>query len=139
MKGTNMRNALLIMMAAMVLTGCATGTGGFNSAVKTNQLRPGMTTDEVTALLGQPASSQFMDGYMIWKYSLQRPWVGWIPYYLAFHGETMRLAGWQENMQEYYASQSLWLQALPKQHNVHVDGTMNHKVQGTIQHDVNVR
>lgn len=139
MKGTHVRNALLMMIATIVLTGCATGTGGFNSAVKTNQLRPGMNTDEVTALLGEPASSQFMGGYMIWKYSLQRPWVGWIPYYLAFDGKTMRLAGWQENMQEYYASQSLWLQALPKQHNVHVDGTMNHNVQGTIRHDVNVR
>ena len=124
------RLAVLVLISA-ILAGCATGTGGFNSAVKTNQLRPGMTTDEVTGLLGQPASTQFVDGYMVWKYSLQRPWVGWIPYYLAFDGTSLCLAGWQENMQEYYQSQSLWLQALPKQHNVHVEGT--------IRHDVNVR
>ena len=119
------RLAVLVLISA-ILGGCATGTGGFNSAVKTNQLRPGMTTNEVAGLLGgQPASTQFVDGYMVWKYSLQRPWVGWIPYYLAFDGNTMRLVGWQENMQEYYQSQSLWLQALPKQHNVHVEGTRN--------------
>jgi hypothetical protein len=141
MKKEIMRHALLIALVASFIAGCATGTGGLNSAAKTNQLRPGMTTQEVTALLGQPASSQYMDGYMIWKYSLQRPWVGWIPYYLAFDGSAMRLAGWQENMQEYYASQSLWLQALPKQHNVHMNGTINQNVnvQGTIRHDVNVR
>ena len=134
-----MRCLLLILATGCLLTGCATGTGGFNSAIKTNQLRPGMSTEDVTSLLGQPASSQFVDGYMIWKYSLQRPWVGWIPYYLAFDGQTMRLAEWQENMQEYYATQSLWIQAMPKQHNVRVDGTMNHNVHGTIQHEVNLR
>ena len=129
----------VMSIVAVFVVGCATGTGGFNSSAKTTQLRPGMTADEVTTLLGQPASSQYADGYMIWKYSLQRPWVGWIPYYLAFDGKTMHLAGWQENMQEYYNSQSLWLQALPKQSNVHVDGTLNENVQGTIQHDVNIR
>ena len=120
----------LLLIACLVLSGCATGQGGFNSAVKTNKLRPGMTTEEVSALLGNPASSQFVDGYMVWKYSLQRPWVGWIPYYLAFDGQTSKLVGWRENMQEYYQSQSLWLKALPKQHNV--------DVQGNIQHDIYV-
>ena len=129
----------VIFLIIVFITSCASGTGGFNSSVKTNELRPNMTTEEVTEILGKPASSQYMDGYMIWKYSLQRPWVGWIPYYLAFDGKSMRLSGWQENMQEYYASQSLWLQSLPRQHNIHVDGTMNYNLQGTIKHDVNVR
>jgi hypothetical protein len=132
MEKSRIKTALFIMLSAIILSGCATGFGGFNSAVKTNQLRPGMSTNEVEAILGQPASSQFIDGYMIWKYSLQRPWVGWIPYYLAFDAKSMSLAGWQESIDEYYASQSLWVQALPKQHNVHVDGAVNHNVQGTI-------
>jgi hypothetical protein len=112
MNKNHIRNALLILFFTLFMAGCATGTGGLNSASKTNELRPGMTTNEVTAILGQPASSQFFEGYMVWKYSLQRPWVGWVPFYLAFDGKTMLLVGWQENMQEYYASQSLWLQSM---------------------------
>lgn len=76
---------------------------------------------------------------MVWKYSLQKPFVGWIPYYLAFDGQAMLLRGWQENMSEYYASQSLWLQSMPKQYNVRVDGNMNYNIKGNIQHEVNVR
>lgn len=49
---------LALLVIAVLFTSCA-GVGGFNSAVKTNQLRPGMTTSEVSDLLGQPASSQF--------------------------------------------------------------------------------
>lgn len=129
---------LALLVIAVLFTSCA-GVGGFNSAVKTNQLRPGMTTSEVSDLLGQPASSQFSNGYMVWKYSLQKPFVGWIPYYLAFDGQAMLLRGWQENMSEYYASQSLWLQSMPKQYNVRVDGNMNYNIKGNIQHEVNVR
>jgi len=128
-----------LLLTVLIFSGCATGTGGFNSASKTTELRPGMTTEEVTELLGRPASSQFIDGYMVWKYSLQRPWVGWIAYYLAFDGRDSKLVGWQENMQEYYQSQSLWLEALPKQHNINVQGNIHHDIEGNVQHEIYVR
>jgi len=100
--------------ALLFLAGCGAGTGGTNSSKDTTSLRAGMTTEEVVDLLGEPGSSQYQDGFMIWKYSLHRAWVGFIPYFLAFDGSTMRLAGWQENMQEYYANQSLWLESLSR-------------------------
>lgn len=125
-------------MALVVSAGCATGTGGFNSAKKTNDLRPGMTSDEVRQLLGRPATTQYIDGFVVWRYSLQRPFVGWIPFHLAFDGETMTLAGWRENMDEYYRTQQLWVQSLPRQHHIKVDGQMRHDVQGTMRHDIHV-
>jgi len=129
----NVRLSVTLLAISVVFSGC------FTPASKTTLLRPGMTTKEVTEILGAPKSTQFVDGYLIWKYSLQRWGVGLVPHYLAFDGKTMQLTGWKENMQEYYASQSLWLQAMPKQHNVNVTGSLDHNVQGNIQHDVNER
>ena len=98
-----------------------------------------MTANKVTSILGQPASSQFLKGYLVWKYDLHRYWVGWIPYYLAFEPNSMKLVGWFENMNEYYANQQLWLEAMPKQHNISVEGTLDHNVTGRIEHDMDIR
>ena len=134
-----MERHFIIAMVALTLTSCATGRGAFGSASRITQLRPGMTSTEVTSILGQPASSHFLEGHLVWRYDLHRYWMGWIPYYLAFEPNSMKLVGWFENMSEYYANQHLWLEAMPKQHNVSVQGNLKHDVTGVIQHDVDIR
>jgi hypothetical protein len=106
---------VIILIFTVVISGC-----GINSIKKTTYLEPGMSTSEVREIMGEPTSSEFSNGYMVWKYSLQEPWVGYIPYYLAFD-ENSRLVAWQANMDEYYANQALWLQSIPEQHNVTID------------------
>ncbi len=120
-------------LIATVLLGCA-GVGGIGSINKTNHLRPGMTTSEVQELLGEPGQSEYVEGYLVWRYSLHQVGRGWVPFYLAFEGRTAQLASWQASVEEYYATQSLWIEALPKQHHVNVDGQVEH--QGTIEHRV---
>jgi len=116
----------IILAVSILITGC-----GFNSIKKTTHLEPGMSTSQVRQVMGDPDSSEFSNGYMVWKYSLQKPWVGFIPHYLAFD-EGKKLIAWKANMKEYYASQNLWLQSLPKQHDVTIKGDVKHKVRGTI-------
>jgi hypothetical protein len=131
-----MKFGLLILILAFLSTACA-GMGGIGSASKTNKLRPGMTMSQVEGILGEPGSSQFVENHFVWKYRLQKPWVGWVPHYLAFtHDGT--LVAWRENIQEYYATQALWIEALPKTiyHRVEVDGKIDHNVSGSIDHNV---
>jgi hypothetical protein len=45
----------------------------------------------------------------------------------------MTLAAWRQDMQEYYASQSLWLQSLPPPtQEVHVTGDVNERISGNV-------
>ena len=117
---------IIILIFTVAISGCS-----FNSIKKTTYLEPGLTTSEVREIMGEPSSSEFSDEYMVWKYTLQKPWVGYIPHYLAFD-EDRRLVAWKANMNEYYAHQTLWLQSLPKQHNVNINGNVNHNVNGNI-------
>ena len=117
---------LMFILFAIMITGC-----GVNTIKKTTYLEPGMSTSEVREIMGDPSSSELSNGYMVWKYTLQKAWVGYIPHDLAFD-ENRRLVAWQSNMDEYYANQTLWLESLPKQHVVNIDGNINHKVNGTI-------
>lgn len=123
---------LLLLLITATLCGCASGRGGLNSAAKTNQLVPGMSTSDVKNILGEPSSSQFTQGILVWKYYLQKPWVGWIPYYLAFHNDD--LIAWQENVDEYYANQELWIQTLPQKYDINLTGNVQqtHYVSGNI-------
>ena len=120
-----MKNILLLLIVILV-SGCA-----INTINKTQHLELGMTTSEVKGVMGEPDSTELSNGFLVWKYSLQKAWVGYIPYYLAFD-RNKRLIAWQANMDEYYATQNLWLQSLPKQHNINVNGNINHNVNGTI-------
>ena len=115
-----MRLFLLIISIA-VLSGC----GGINAIKKTTYLEPGMKVSEVRNIMGDPISSEFSNGFMVWKYSLHQPWVGWVPHYLAFDKHRL-LVSWKANMGEYFATQELWLQSLPKTHNVNVNA--NHTI-----------
>ena len=64
----------------------------------TKNLAPGMTTEQVRAVMGgDPASTSFQSDHLIWKYTLAQPWVGNVPYYLIFNRETEQLEGWAAN------------------------------------------
>lgn len=98
-------------IAALSLFGCA--GSGMGSVEKTNSLAPGMTTEEVRAVLGEPSQSQFADGQLVWKYSLHQYWKGYVPYYLVFNAEKPpTLRGWFANEEEYAWQQQLWMQAI---------------------------
>lgn len=85
------------------------GCASLGSIKKTNQLSPGMTTEQVKSLLGQPSQSQFIQNKIVWKYSLHQYFVGWVPYYLVFDKETQELEAWYANEQEYYQNQQMWM------------------------------
>ncbi|WP_178114661.1 outer membrane protein assembly factor BamE domain-containing protein [Pseudomonas saliphila] len=111
-----------LAMAMLALGGCAGTGGGMGSVEKTNALIPGMTTEEVRAVLGQPAQSQFVEGNLVWKYSLHQYWKGYVPYYLVFdEGKPPTLRGWFANEQEYARQQQLWMQAIPPTQRYEVD------------------
>lgn len=118
-----MKNVFSIFLFATLLTlvGCAGTGGGLGSISKTNQLMPGMTPNQVKEILGEPSQSQFIADKWIWKYSLHEPWKGWIPYYLIFGKESLKLDSWYANEAEYMQQQQLWLQAIPPTQKYEVD------------------
>lgn len=115
-----MKHLFIIVLFAF-LTACATGMGGVGSVSKTNQLAPGMKPAEVKTILGEPSQTQFIANKWVWKYSLQEPWKGWIPYYLVFNRDSQVLEQWFADEAEYTRQQQLWLQAMPPTQKQEVD------------------
>jgi|688.fasta_scaffold1173335_1 hypothetical protein len=115
-----------ILILIVNLAGCA----GVVTSGDTSQLRPGMTINEATAVMGAPSGTQFISNNLIHKYSIHRPFVGYIPLYLIYESKTQKLISWQENLAEYYANQSLWMDAtrplIPQK--VDVNANVNHYV-----------
>lgn len=116
-----MGRGLTLLLLFAFIAGCATGVGGFGSVSKTNQLAPGMTPDEVKAVLGDPSQTQFIADKWIWKYSLQQPWKGYIPYYMVFTGKPAVLQEWLADEDEYMRQQKLWLEQFPPTQKYEVD------------------
>jgi hypothetical protein len=100
-----------MLSAAAALAACA-GTGGLGSSSKTLALQAGMTTREVPAMLGPPASVQQGPAGSVWKYSLHEYYKGWVPYYLLFAGEPASLQAWAADEAEYQRSQAAWLSVI---------------------------
>ncbi len=94
----------MVLAAAVALAGCA--AGGFNSAQKTAQLRPGMTFEEAVALLGPPKTSSMVDGKRVATFWLHQEWRGNVPFDLVFAGRPEVLESWSENRKKYEASQA---------------------------------
>jgi hypothetical protein len=123
-------------LSVALLAGCA----GVVTEGSVSKLRPGMTVDETTKIMGSASSTQFAGDVLVRKYTTWRPFVGYVPLYLAYNAKTGRLISWQENMAEYYATQSMmmnaWAPLVPQQVNVNqniraqVDhsGSVNHVV-----------
>jgi len=60
---TNMTKGMLFIILIInfsFLGGCAGTGGGLNSMSKTNQLMPGMSTNNVKNILGNPSQTQFI-------------------------------------------------------------------------------
>ena len=61
---------------------------------RTNVLQPGMTGDQVRAVLGNPLQTQFIADKTIWQYSLSQTDRPPIAYYLIFTGNPPSLQVW---------------------------------------------
>jgi hypothetical protein len=92
------------LFGIVILAGCA--AGGFNSAGKTTQLRPGMSYDQVVALLGEPKETSMVGGKRVATFWLHQTWKGNVPFDLVFSGNPEALVEWSENEEGYAASQA---------------------------------
>lgn len=119
---------LILITLAVFLSGCAV----FGTMERTNSLSPGMTIAETKKILGQPSQTQFTVDKLVLKYNLHQYFKGWVPCYLVFNRKTQKLESWFADEQEYYRTQQLWIETMPKQ----VDVNQNIHVQGNIHHDI---
>jgi len=94
----------LALLGTMILAGCA--AGGFNSAQRTTQLRPGMSYDEVVTLLGEPRTSSMVNGKHVATFWLHQTWRGNVPFDLVFDGNPELLEEWGENEEAFAESQA---------------------------------
>jgi len=94
----------------LVATACA--SLGMNSVQKLNQLSPGMSSEEVQAILGEPKSSEMTKDKWVLKYTLHENWKGWVPYYVVFDNDTRRLESWYADEEEYQRNQQQLAQTL---------------------------
>ncbi len=78
-----------------------------SSVSKTNRLERGMSKSQVIDILGEPDSSQFVEGYLVWKYSLFQTWKGHIPHYFFFDGRG-NLHSWYQNLEEHRENLKKW-------------------------------
>ena len=95
--------AVRLVLLIGVLSACA--SGGFDSAQKTSELYPGMTYQQVVALLGPPQTSEFAEGKRVATFSLHQSWRGNVPFDLVFSGEPPKLESWSENKEKFAAGQ----------------------------------
>ncbi len=125
---------MFIRLLCCALIVCLTGCAGVVTDGSVSKLRPGMTVDETTKIMGKPAGTQFASGRLVRKYTTWRPFVGYVPLYLVYDAKTARLLSWQENMAEYHAQQNLmidaWSPLVPQQVNVNqnINGRVDHYV-----------
>lgn len=96
--------SVFVTTVCFIIAGCA--AGGFNSVQKLNQITPGMSSEEVISILGQPNSSQMTEDKWVLKYSLHEKWKGNVPYYMVFNKDSKQLETWYENEAEYQRNQA---------------------------------
>jgi hypothetical protein len=120
LRRSGMKNIILFLLC-FTLFGCST----FGTVARTNDLSPGMTITEVKGVLGRPSQTQFVADKLVLKYNLHQYWKGWVPYYVVFNKDTMKLEGWFADEQEYYRNQQLWIESMPQQVDVNVRERMD--------------
>jgi len=74
-----------------------------NSIELTNQLKPGMTYNEVESILGKPKSKMVSGDNLIARWNLQQMWKGYIPYDMIFNSTDQTLISWAENSKAWEA------------------------------------
>lgn len=92
------------LVAVAVTLGCA--SLGMNTVSKLNDLEPGMSSEQVQEILGEPTTSQVQGDKWVLKYSLHENWKGWVPHYLVFDKDTRRLESWYADEEEYQRNQA---------------------------------
>jgi hypothetical protein len=98
---------MVFVAGTLFLTSCInTKTIALNSIELTNQLRPGMTYDEVEAIMGEPKSSLMDEDKWIARWNLQEMWKGYVPYDLVFTAGERTLISWSENSEAFEARQA---------------------------------
>lgn len=98
------RVGLAVMGTFLLTAGCA--AMGMNSVEKLQQLSPGMSSDEVVEVLGEPKSSQMTEDKWILSYTLHENWKGFVPYFVVFDKDSRRLEAWYEDEEGYQRSQA---------------------------------
>jgi hypothetical protein len=94
-----------VLVGSLFLTvGCA--AMGMNSVQKLSQLSPGMSSDQVVEILGEPESSQMTEDKWILNYTLHENWKGFVPYFVVFDKDTRRLEAWFEDEEGYQRAQA---------------------------------
>ena len=104
----NFLNLLFISAAInLFLTSCGSmKTMSLNSIELTNQLKPGMTYNEVESILGKPRSSMVSGDKLIARWNLQQMWKGYIPYDMIFDPTDQTLISWAENKKAWESQQA---------------------------------
>jgi hypothetical protein len=98
---------LLFLTLSFAINGCGSSqTMALNSVQLTNQLQPGMTYNEVEAILGSPKSSKTVNSAWIVRWNLQEMWKGYVPYDFVFNPQDKTLVSWGENSEAYEQSQA---------------------------------
>ncbi|MBN2373743.1 hypothetical protein JXL19_08150 [bacterium] len=99
-----MKSYVIIFLVFGLIAGCA--SGGFDSAMKTSQLRQGMSYQEVVQLLGEPKTSEMKKGAFVATFWLHEMWKGNVPYDLVFEPKKRTLESWSENKDKYEENQN---------------------------------
>lgn len=99
------RFLVFLFFIITIITGCGSSNMALNSAQKTSELQPGMSYDQVEALLGKPKSSQMINDQWIARWVLQEMWVGYVPYDMTFNPKTKKLISWSRNEKDYQQNQ----------------------------------
>ena len=113
---------LIPLIAMFCILGCS------STVSKTNLLSPGMTTEQVKAILGTPLRTDFREGQLVWVYMLTYSGGMGLPYYLHFDRESKKLEAWYgdeqeaQRQREVFAAQMLQImqQQQPQKVNVRV-------------------
>lgn len=94
------------LMVGMVLFLSACASIGMNSVEKLEGLSPGMSSEQVVEVLGEPESTQMTDEKLVLEYTLHQNWKGFVPYIVVFDRDTRRLEGWFEDEEGYQENQA---------------------------------
>ena len=97
-------HGLSVLGTLLVTAGCA--AMGMNSVQKLQQLSPGMSSDQVVEILGEPESSQMTEDKWVLNYTLHENWKGFVPYFVVFDKDTRRLEAWFEDEEGYQRAQA---------------------------------
>ena len=94
------------LMVGMIFSTTACASIGMNSVQKLEGLSPGMSSEQVVEILGEPESTQMTEEKWILEYTLHENWKGFVPYVVVFDKDTRTLEGWFEDEEGYRENQT---------------------------------